>query len=115
MPAGHSRSCVRTATMVRCDLWSEPESPPNRHHVALTPHPREASPPPPGDALAQPTNRGCPMMITQPAMMCLHATWQRLIGKSTRGAAADREALRKLAPEVFQGAVDVAAEPPLVA
>jgi len=52
MPGGHSRSCVRTATMVRCDLWSEPESPLNQYDVALTPLRREASPPPTGDALA---------------------------------------------------------------
>ena len=79
--AGHNQSCVRTASMVRCDLWSEPESPPNRHDVALTPHRRKASPPSTGDALAQPMNRGRPMMISQPAIMCLNATWQRLTGQ----------------------------------
>src|SRR5918995_7366921 len=116
MPGGHSWSCVRTTTMVRCDLWREPESPPNRHDVALTPHRRESSPPPTGDVLAQPMNRGRPMMISQPAMMCLNATWQRLTGRSTRGAApAAEQPLPESAPEMIQGGVDIAPESLLVA
>src|SRR5215213_3185217 len=116
MPGGHSRSCVRTVTMVRCDLWSEPESPPNRHDVALTPHRREASPPPTGDALAQPMNRGRPMMISQPAMMCLNATWQRLTGRSHRmvAPAADQQSLGSAQQEVIQSAVEIAANSLLV-
>jgi hypothetical protein len=103
--------------MVRCDLWSEPESPPNRHDVALTPHRREASPPPTGDALAQPMNRGGPMMISQPAMMCLNATWQRLTGRShLTGAPAADQSLRESVPlEMIQSAVEFAAEALLVA
>ena len=116
MPGGHNWSCVRTAAMVRCDLWNEPESPPNRHDVALTPHRREASPPPCGDALAQPTNRGCPMMISQPAMLCLNATWQRLTGRSMRSAADTGERLHESVPaESTQGVVDVTAESQLLA
>src|SRR5215216_1465507 len=116
MPGGHSWSCVRTAPMVRCDLWREPESPPNCHDVALTPHRRAASPPPTGDALAQPTNRGRPMMISQPAMMCLTATWQRLIGRSTRGAEPATEQPQPVsASELIQTGVDDATESLLVA
>jgi hypothetical protein len=115
MPGGHSWSCVRTATMVRCDLWSEPESPPNRPDVALTPYRREANPPLTGDVVAQPMNRGRPVMISQPAMMCLNATWQRLTGRATRGAApAADQPLPESAPEVIQDRVDIAAESLLV-
>jgi hypothetical protein len=102
--------------MVRCDLWSEPESPPNRHDVALTPHRREASPPPTGDAVAQPMNRGRPMMISQPAMMCLNVTWQRLTGRAPRSAApAANQPLPEAAPEVTQEGIEVVAEALLVA
>ena len=116
MPDGHSQSCVRTATMVRCDLWSEPEPPPNEHDVALTPHWREASPPPTSDGLAQPKNRGRPMMISQPAMMCLSVTWQRLIGRSHRIAAptADQQSQGSASQEVIQSAVEIAANSLLV-
>jgi len=102
--------------MVRCDLWSEPESPPNRNDVALTPHRREASPPPPGDALAQPKNRGHLMMISQPAMMCLSVTWQRLIGRSHRIAAptADQQSQGSASQEVIQSAVEIATNSLLV-
>jgi hypothetical protein len=111
MPGGHSRSCVRTDSMVRCDLWIEPESPPNRHDVALTPHRREASPWPTGDELAQPMNRGRPMMISQTAIMCLNATWQRLTGRSACSAvpAADPPLPESVRAELNQGGVDVAA------
>jgi hypothetical protein len=103
--------------MVRCDLWSEPESPPNRHDVALTPRRRKASPPPTGDALAQLMDRGRFMMISQPAMMYLNATWQRLTGRSTRSAepAADQPLPRSASTDVVQSGVDVSAEPPFVA
>src|SRR4051812_5925545 len=116
MPDGHSRSCVRTASMVRCDLWSKPESPPNRHDVALTPRRREAILPPTGDALAQPMNRGRPMMISQPAIMCLNATWQRLTGRSARSAPpmGERPLPEPALAELNQAEVDVAAESLLV-
>src|SRR3954468_24782472 len=116
MPSGHSQSCVHRASMVRCDLWSEPESPPNRHDVALTPHRRKASPPSTGDALAQPMNRGRPMMISQSAIMCLNATWQRLTGNSADSAApaADQPRPESTLAELNQGGVDVAAEGLLV-
>jgi hypothetical protein len=102
--------------MVRCGLWSEPESPPNLCDVALTPHRREASPPPTGDALAQPKNRGHLMMISQPAMMCLHATWQHLVGRSHRmvAPAADQQSLGLAQQEVIQSAVEIAANSLLV-
>ena len=69
MPEGHNRSCVRTGSMVRCNLWSEPEFPPDRHHPALIPARREANAPLSGDALAQPTKQGHAMMISQPALI----------------------------------------------
>src|SRR3954451_14492806 len=37
---------------------------------------------PTGDALAQAMKRGHAMMISQPAIICLSATWQRLLRKS---------------------------------
>jgi hypothetical protein len=116
MPGGHSQSCVRTASMVRCHLWSEPESPPNRHDVALSPRRREAVPPPTGDALAQPMNRGRPMMISQPAIMCLNATWQRLTGRSARGAAptAEQPLPEPALADLNQVGADVATESLLV-
>jgi hypothetical protein len=40
--------------MVRCDLWSNPESPHNSHYPALILAQRDASSPLTGDALAQP-------------------------------------------------------------
>jgi hypothetical protein len=56
------------------------------------------------------------MMISQPAMMCLTATWQRLIGRSTRGAEpAAGQPLPESAPELIQVGVDDAAESLLVA
>jgi hypothetical protein len=55
------------------------------------------------------------MMISQPAMMCLNATWQRLTGRVTRGAApAADQPLPGSAPEVIQDGVDIAAESLLV-
>jgi hypothetical protein len=56
------------------------------------------------------------MMISQPAMMCLNAIWQRLIGRSTHSAAlAAGQPLHESAPEPIQGGVDVATESLLVA
>ena len=57
------------------------------------------------------------MMISQPAMMCLTATWQRLTGRATSSAVpATEQPLPESAPaEVIQGEVDVASEPLLVA
>jgi hypothetical protein len=56
------------------------------------------------------------MMISEPAMMCLHATWQRLIGKSTRSTAGADERLHELEPsELAQGVVDERAELLLIA
>jgi hypothetical protein len=57
------------------------------------------------------------MMISQPAIMCLNATWQRLTGRSTRSAAPAAEpALHEPAPaELTHDGVDVAAESLLVA
>ncbi len=55
------------------------------------------------------------MMISQPAMMCLNATWQRLTGRSTCNAApAGDQPLHETAPEVIQGGVDVAEDSLLV-
>jgi hypothetical protein len=57
------------------------------------------------------------MMISQPAMMCLNATWQRLTGRATPSAApATAQPLHESAPvEVVSDGVDVAAESLLVA
>jgi hypothetical protein len=57
------------------------------------------------------------MMISQPAIMCLNATWQRLMGRSTRSAAsAAEQPLQEPAPaELIQGGVDFTAESLLVA
>ena len=56
-------------------------------------------------------------MISQPAIMCLNATWQRLTGRSTRSAVpAAEQPLQEPAPvELTQGGVDVATESLLVA
>jgi hypothetical protein len=56
------------------------------------------------------------MMISQPAMMCLNATWQRLTGRSTHAAApAVEQPLRESVPELIQAGVDAATASPLVA
>jgi hypothetical protein len=57
------------------------------------------------------------MMISQPAMMCLNATWQRLTGRVTpSGVPAAAQPLPESLPmEVIEGEVDVASEPLLVA
>jgi hypothetical protein len=57
------------------------------------------------------------MMISQPAMMCLNATWQRLTGRATPSAApATAQPLNESAPvEGVSDGVDVAAESLLVA
>src|SRR3712207_5731115 len=117
VPHGHTWSCVRTAAMVRCPHRCAPESPLNRHDVALTPYWREARPPPTGDAVAQPMNRGRTMMISQPAMMCLNATWQRLTGRSTPSAVSTTQQplASSGAVEVIEGEVDVASESLVVA
>ena len=55
------------------------------------------------------------MMISQPAMMCLNATWQCLTGRATRGAApAADQPLFESVPEMIQEGVAVAAESLLV-
>ena len=104
--------------MVRCGLWSEPESPQsphNGHELLLLPHGREARPPPTVNALAQLMNRGQPMMISQPAMMCLTATWQRLIGRPSGAEPATEQPLPESASQLLQAGVDDAAESLLVA
>jgi hypothetical protein len=56
------------------------------------------------------------MMISQPAMMCLNATWQCLTGRATRGAApAANQPLPESVPEVTQDGIEVVAEALLVA
>ena len=56
------------------------------------------------------------MMISQPAMMCLNATWQRLTGRSTRAATpAVEQSLHEAAPELIQDGADVTTESLLVA
>jgi hypothetical protein len=62
-------------------------------------------------------NRGCTMMISQPAMMCLNATWQRLTGRSTPSAVAGTQqpVPESAAVEVIEGEVDVASESLVVA
>jgi hypothetical protein len=61
--------------------------------------------------------RGHAMMISQPALICLHATWQRLMRKSGREVEpAATPVLQVAAPaEAIQGDVAAAAESPLVA
>jgi len=56
------------------------------------------------------------MMISQPAMMCLNATWQRLTGRSHRmvAPAADQQSLGLAQQEVIQSAVEIAANSLLV-
>jgi hypothetical protein len=56
------------------------------------------------------------MMISQPAIMCLNATWQRLTGRSARGAAptAEQPLPEPALAELNQGGADVAAESLLV-
>ncbi|HEX2289673.1 MAG TPA: hypothetical protein VHH53_05655, partial [Pseudonocardiaceae bacterium] len=83
----------------------------------MTPHRREAYLPPTGDAVAQPMNRGRTMMISQPAMLCLTATWQRLTGRATsRAVPATEQPRPESGPaEVIQREVDVASESLLVA
>ena len=56
------------------------------------------------------------MMISQPALLCLSATWQCLTGRSapTPASAVD-EPTQELTPEAIQGVGDVATEPLLVA
>ena len=55
------------------------------------------------------------MMISQPAVMCLNATWQRLTGRATRGAApAADQPLPESVPEAIPDGVDIAAESLLV-
>jgi hypothetical protein len=56
------------------------------------------------------------MMISQSAVMCLNATWQRLTGRSTRAAMpAVEQPLHESAPELIQSGVDAAMESLLVA
>ena len=58
------------------------------------------------------------MMISQPALICLNATWQRLMGKSARDGGASRRSgcrMRSGLAEVIQSAVEAAAESLLVA
>jgi len=56
------------------------------------------------------------MMISQSAIMCLNATWQRLTGNSARSAvpAAEQPLPESTLTELSQGGVDVAAEGLLV-
>ena len=58
------------------------------------------------------------MMISQPALICLNATWQRLVRRSARDAEpAAAEALHvqdSVLAGAIQNGVDVAAEQPLV-
>jgi hypothetical protein len=56
------------------------------------------------------------MMISQPAMMCLSVTWQRLIGRSHRMAAptADQQSQGSASQEVIHSAVEIAANSLLV-
>ena len=57
------------------------------------------------------------MMISQPALICLNATWQRLMGQSPRGAesAIDRARHAPVAADAIERDVEVAAESPLMA
>jgi hypothetical protein len=103
--------------MVRCNLWSEPEFPPDRHDPALIPARRDVGSPPSGDALAQPTKRGHAMMISQPALNCLNATWQHLMRKSACAAEPGvAQAVQELVlADPIQGHVEAAADSSLVA
>jgi hypothetical protein len=62
-------------------------------------------------------NRGHAMMISQPALICLNATWHRLMGKSAREVEpAATQILDVPAPaDAIQGEAEAAAESPLVA
>jgi hypothetical protein len=62
-------------------------------------------------------NRGHAMMISQPALICLSATWQRLMRQSTREAEpADARAPHAPTPaDAIQRDVEAAMESPLVA
>ena len=57
------------------------------------------------------------MMISQPAMMCLNATWQRLTGRATPSAvsAGEQPLPESLPTEVIHGEGDVAPEALLLA
>jgi hypothetical protein len=105
--------------MVRCELWSKPESPHNRHDLALIPPQRAASSPASGDALAQAMKRGHAMMISQPALICLNATWRRLMRQAIGDVEpAAVEALQVQDPVragVIQDGADVAADQSLMA
>jgi hypothetical protein len=61
-------------------------------------------------------NRGHAMMISQPALICLNATWQRLMRKPTREVEpAASQVLQLVAPgDAIQGDVEATAESSLV-
>src|SRR5215211_576576 len=75
------------------------------------------APPSTGDALTQPMKRGYTMMISQPALICLTATWQRLMRNSVREMEpAEAQLLEMPAPaDAILGHVDAMAESSLMA
>src|SRR3954447_17986794 len=59
------------------------------------------------------------MMISQPALICLNVTWQRLIGKSARDvepvAAQALQTQESVLAGAIEGSIDVAVEESLIA
>jgi hypothetical protein len=69
--------------------------------------------------MAQAMKRGHAMMISQPALICLNVTWQRLLRRSVRDGEQNAAQALQVQESVLAGAipggVDVVAEPSLMA